>query len=168
MEVVGAILNLEVIQMQIMLDVQIQSMEVVGAILNLEVIQMQIMLDFQIRESPRVDLFLYEMEARSQSSQKQDVVALSTTEAEYIALANEVKDAIWIRRFLNELGIPMDYVSIYVDNQSGIRRFLNELGIPMDYVSIYVDNQSAIKLASNPEFHKRSKHLLDRFMKGEK
>lgn len=73
------------------------------------------------------------------SSQKQDVVALSTTEAEYIALAHGVKDAIWIRRFLNELGIPMDYVSINVDNQS------------------------AIKLASNPEFHKRSKHIEVRY-----
>ncbi|CAK9821231.1 Retrovirus-related Pol polyprotein from transposon TNT 1-94 [Anthophora plagiata] len=69
------------------------------------------------------------------SSQLQKVVALSTTESEYIALAHGVKDAIWLRRMLNELDIPCNSVSVYVDNQA------------------------AIKIASNSENHKRSKHI---------
>jgi hypothetical protein len=72
----------------------------------------------------------------SWSSQKQPIIALSSTEAEYIALASAARESIWLRRFLNEIGLE----------QSG----------PSE---IRVDNQSAIKLAHNPEFHKRSKHI---------
>jgi hypothetical protein len=73
----------------------------------------------------------------SWSSQKQKVVALSTCEAEYIALSEAVKEALWIKSFINDLNI----------------------GIHFDTVPIHVDNESAIKLAKNPEFHNRSKHI---------
>jgi len=73
----------------------------------------------------------------SWSSGLQKVVALSTCEAEYIALSEAVKEAIWIRNFINNLGV----------------------GITFDSVPIHVDNESAIKLAKNPEFHQRSKHI---------
>ena len=69
------------------------------------------------------------------SSQRQTIVALSTAEAEYIALAHRTKEAIWLRQIFDELAIPIE-------------------SVPM-----FVDNQSAIKLASNTEFHKRSKHI---------
>lgn len=72
-------------------------------------------------------------------SQRQEIVSLSTTEAEYIALAHGTKDAIWLQRMLSELKIQVERVRIHVDNQS------------------------AIKLASNPEFHKRSKHIDVRY-----
>ena len=39
----------------------------------------------------------------SWKTRKQDVVALSTTEAEYIALSDAVKEVIWLRRLLREL-----------------------------------------------------------------
>jgi hypothetical protein len=73
----------------------------------------------------------------SWSSQKQKVVALSTCEAEYMALSEAVKEALWIKSFINNLNI----------------------GIHFDTVPIHVDNESAIKLAKNPEFHNRSKHI---------
>jgi hypothetical protein len=38
-------------------------------------------------------------------SQKQPVVAVSSTEAEYVALAAAAKEAVWMRQFLNELNI---------------------------------------------------------------
>jgi len=53
-----------------------------------------------------------------------------------VALAAGAKEGIWIRQFLKELGIQQNY--------------------PTD---IFVDNISAIKLAQNPEFHQRSKHI---------
>ena len=75
----------------------------------------------------------------SWSSQRQNVVSLSTAEAEYIALAHGTKEAIWLRRILNDLKIPCESIPLLVDNQS------------------------AIKLARNSEFHKRSKHIDVRY-----
>lgn len=69
-------------------------------------------------------------------SQKQKAVALSTTEAEYVAAAQAIKDLIWSQRLINELSI------------SSIER-----------PTLFLDNQSAIKLIKNPQFHKRSKHI---------
>ena len=63
----------------------------------------------------------------------------TTAEAEYIALTHGTKEAIWLRQMFDELAIPIE-------------------SVPM-----FVDNQSAIKLASNTEFHKRSKHIDVRF-----
>ena len=76
----------------------------------------------------------------SWSSQKQPVVAVSSTEAEYVALAAGAREAIWLRKFLQELGYTQP-----------------------EPTEILVDNQSAIKLAQNPEFHQRSKHIDVRF-----
>ena len=73
----------------------------------------------------------------SWKSRKQPTVALSTCEAEYIALANAVQEA----KFLRQLCIDMK-VSISDDN-----------------VLIRVDNQGAINLARNPVHHQRSKHI---------
>lgn len=79
--------------------------------------------------------FLLGAGAVSWSSKKQTSVALSSTEAEYMALTQASKEAIWIRRLLLELGQPDEPVLINVDNQS------------------------CMALAKNPEFHARSKHI---------
>jgi hypothetical protein len=56
-------------------------------------------------------------------SSKKDTVADSTTEAKYIATSEAVKEAIWIKNFVSELGIvpstssPMD---LYCDNSRAI------------------------------------------------
>ena len=73
----------------------------------------------------------------SWSSTIQKVIAQSTCEAEYMALGEAVKEAIWLKSFINDL----------------------DIGIHFNTVPIHVDNQSAIKLAKNPEFHQRSKHI---------
>lgn len=76
----------------------------------------------------------------SYKSQQQPVVALSTTESEYIAAAIAVKELIWLQRFISELKAP----------------------IPTG-ATLKCDNQSAIKLIRNPEFHQRTKHIDIRY-----
>ena len=72
-------------------------------------------------------------------SKKQPVVAQSSTEAEYIALSEAAKQAIWIWHFLYSIG------------KGGI--YCNML------TTIYEDNQDAIKIADNPVNHLRTKHI---------
>ncbi|KAL3623658.1 hypothetical protein CASFOL_032474 [Castilleja foliolosa] len=73
--------------------------------------------------------------AISWKSRLQKVVALSSTEAEYMAATEAVKEAIWLRGFVNEL--------LNVD----------------EIITVHCDNQSALHLAKNPIFHERSKHI---------
>ncbi|KAG5884930.1 hypothetical protein JTB14_001888 [Gonioctena quinquepunctata] len=70
------------------------------------------------------------------SSKRQHAVTLSTTEAEYVAACQATKEAIWIRRLMNDIGESVS------------------MGTPLN-----IDNQSAIKLMHNPEFHNRTKHV---------
>lgn len=72
-------------------------------------------------------------------SQLQKIVALSTTEAEYVAITEASKEMVWLQNFLEELGKKQE------DN------------------ILYCDNQSAIHLAKNPSFHSRTKHIQLRY-----
>eukprot|EP00253_Pinus_taeda_P013986 PITA_13986 len=72
----------------------------------------------------------------SWSSKKQPTVSLSSTESEYKALTNATCEAIWLWRILADLE----------EAQSGA-------------TCINCDNQSAIKLAHNPVYHVRTKHV---------
>jgi hypothetical protein len=76
--------------------------------------------------------------AISWSSKKQPSVALSSTEAEYIAGMHAAKEAIWLKQLVSE---------IWKDQ------------ITNSPTTIYIDNQSAIAIAKNPEFHDRTKHI---------
>ncbi|KAL5834699.1 hypothetical protein ACOSQ4_014196 [Xanthoceras sorbifolium] len=72
-------------------------------------------------------------------SQLQKIVALSTTEAEYVAVTEASKEMVWLQSFLEELGKKQE------DNV------------------LYCDSQSAIHLAKNPSFHSRTKHIQLRY-----
>lgn len=72
----------------------------------------------------------------SWKTRKQSIVALSTCEAEYVALATATQEAKFLRQLLADLTC-----------------------LPCKSVCIYVDNQGAIGLANNPIHHKRSKHI---------
>ena len=74
--------------------------------------------------------------AISWKSKKQSCVALSTAEAEYMALASAAQEAVWIQRLLNDL-----------HDNSAEPMVINE------------DNQAAISMAKNPQFHGRVKHV---------
>ena len=69
-------------------------------------------------------------------SKKQDSVALSTAEAEYVALSSAAQESVWMRRLNSELGNP-----------------------PEGPTTIFEDNQSTIAMAKNPQFHGRAKHI---------
>jgi hypothetical protein len=75
------------------------------------------------------------------STRKQQSVATSTTEAEYMGLCNAAKEAVWLRNLLMSLGLKK-YVA---QNNESTR--------------IYGDNQGSLKLVANPEMHSRSKHI---------
>ena len=68
-------------------------------------------------------------------SQRQKSVALSTTEAEFMAASEAAKEIIWLSRLLSEI------TTLVVT--------------PV----LKIDNMSAVKLVKNPTFHKRSKHI---------
>jgi hypothetical protein len=74
------------------------------------------------------------------SSRRQPIVALSTMESEYIAASDSTREAIWLRRLLDGIGV-----------------------IQKEPTQLNCDNQSAILLARNPESHKGSKHIEVRF-----
>ncbi|GBM15230.1 Retrovirus-related Pol polyprotein from transposon TNT 1-94 [Araneus ventricosus] len=75
--------------------------------------------------------------AISWESKKQHCVALSSTEAEYIALSECAKQIVYLRRFLNELYDSVDETPTLVFSYS----------------------QTAQKLVQNPIFHSRTKHI---------
>ena len=81
---------------------------------------------------------------------KQSLIAASTAEAEYIALSEATKEAIWLRKLLKDFRIPVGAIPLYEDNQA------------------------CIKILENPVYHARTKHIgikvhlvRDYFEKGE-
>jgi hypothetical protein len=73
-------------------------------------------------------------------SKKQTTVALSTTEAEYVALGEAAREASWLRNLYGELGYPQIKPTL-----------------------IRGDNNGSIAMARNPQFHQRSKHIAIRW-----
>ena len=73
--------------------------------------------------------------AVSWMSKRQSVVALSTTEAEYIATTHASKEPVWLQRLCSSMGLV----------QGDIR--------------LDCDNQSAIFLENNPAYHSKTKHI---------
>jgi hypothetical protein len=79
--------------------------------------------------------------AISWTSRQQTSVALSTTEAEYVAATEACKELIWLNRLMKDLSI------------------LSTLPPPV----LYIDNQAALSLARNPSHHSRTKHIDVRY-----
>ena len=92
--------------------------------------------DVNDRKSTSGFVFMLAGGAISWGSKKQSAVALSSTEAEYIAAAHAAKEVVWLRRLLLELKQKVEGPTI-----------------------LAMDNQSAITIARNPEFHDHSKHI---------
>lgn len=97
--------------------------------------------DIESRRSTSGYVFMLNGGCISWRSKKQRTVALSSTEAEYMALSEAIQEAVWLKAFLCELGeVASDQA-----------------------LTVYEDNQGAIALAKNPEFHKRTKHIDIRY-----
>ena len=95
--------------------------------------------DLDDRRSTTGNLFLLAGGAVSWLSKKQGVVALSTSEAEYVALSLAAQEATWLQKLFTDLQIPTKPIVIKEDNQG------------------------AIALARNPIAHSRTKHIDIRF-----
>ena len=78
----------------------------------------------------------------SWKSKKQQSVALSTCEAEYMSLSAAVQEGKFLSQVLTDM----------MPEQNGIDHFI-----------LYCDNQGAIALAKNPVHHQRSKHIDIRY-----
>ncbi len=85
-------------------------------------------------------VFLIDGGAISWSLRKQELVTLSTAEAEYVAAMHAAKEAIWLCKLLGEL--------------------FSNLLIP---TPLYCDNQATLKLATDNNYHARTKHIDLRF-----
>lgn len=79
-------------------------------------------------------------------SKKQSVVARSSAEAEFRAMAQGICEILWLKQILEELKKPMEYP-----------------------LRLYCDNKAAISIAHNPVQHDRTKHVeIDRHFIKEK
>ena len=78
-------------------------------------------------------------------SKKQQIVARSSTEAEYRSLAQATAEVTWIQTLLTELSVPFHTPEIYCDNQS------------------------AVAITHNPVLHSWTKHMeIDISLSGRK
>ncbi|KAH9161813.1 hypothetical protein LEN26_001247 [Aphanomyces euteiches] len=75
----------------------------------------------------------------SWKSKLQNIVTLSTLEAEYISMSYGLHEALWLKSMLAELRLPLQ--------------------LP---ITVYEDNQSTIKMDENPTLHQRTKHIVVR------
>ena len=69
-------------------------------------------------------------------SKKQSTITLSTTEAEYVAISEASREAIWPRHLYGELGFAQKQATLLLG-----------------------DNDGSIAMAKNPQFHRRTKHI---------
>ncbi|CAA7019223.1 unnamed protein product [Microthlaspi erraticum] len=96
--------------------------------------------DMDDRKSTSGYVFLLNGAAICWSSRKQDIVTLSSTEAEYVAATSSACHCVWLKGILQEIGVLGD-----------------------ECIDIMCDNSSTIKLSKNPVMHRRTKHIDVRY-----
>ena len=96
--------------------------------------------DIDTRRSTTGYIFCLNESPVTWNSQRQKLVTVSTTEAEYVAASTAAKELCWLKKLVNDIGCQCD-----------------------ETIKLLVDNQSAIKLAKNPQYHKRTKHIDIRY-----
>ncbi|VFQ83182.1 unnamed protein product [Cuscuta campestris] len=87
-------------------------------------------------------LFCLNGGAFSWKSFKEDTTIDSTIEAEYIAAAEATKEAVWIKKFITELGVVPS---------------IN------DPISLFCDNTGVIAQEKEPRSHQKTKHIVRRY-----
>lgn len=86
-------------------------------------------------------IFIFQGAAISWASKKQQTIALSSTEAEYMSLAYSIQEALWLKQLEESFWPETAGTSL----------------------CMYCDNQSAISLSGNETYHARSKHIDVRY-----
>ena len=92
------------------------------------------------RRSTTGYIFLLNGGPISWGTRRQPTVALSTTEAEYMALCTASQEALHLRMLIADFGFPQPEPTL-----------------------IHEDNQGCVALSNNPVFHKRTKHIEIRY-----
>lgn len=92
--------------------------------------------DEESRRSTTGSVFIYGGAPIHWKSQRQTLITLSSTEAEYVSMCSTVKETVWLRKLAIELGI-----------------------IGTEPTLIKCDNESAIKIASNEKSFQRTRHM---------
>lgn len=92
--------------------------------------------DIDTRRSTTGYVFMLGNGAITWKSKRQKTVALSTTEAEYMAACDGAREAVWLRQLMKDVGYEQERPT-----------------------TMNIDNQSAILLIKNPELHHRTKHI---------
>ena len=72
----------------------------------------------------------------SWASHKQELVMLSTAEAEYVAATHAAKEGLWLRQLIGEVFRPLEHL-----------------------ITLYLDSQAAIALPKDGSYHARTKHI---------
>ena len=98
--------------------------------------------DLDERKSTSGYAFLLSKGAISWSSKKQTCIALSTMEAEFVACSAAVQEAVWLKRFLEDLDVSKG------------------MGKP---VTVYCDSQAAIAYTKDSKYHSKSKHIETKY-----
>jgi hypothetical protein len=94
--------------------------------------------DSDERKSVTGYVLLLQGGAISWNSRRQQTIALSTTEAEYMALSSTTQEVLWLRELNMEL---------------------NQDNNIQEATTIFCDNRSAVHLATTSSYHPRSKHI---------
>ena len=84
--------------------------------------------------------FLLHGGAISWAAKRQEIVSLSTTESEYVAVMHASKEAIWLRSLITQL-----------------------FDIELEPTTLFSDNQSAIALTKDHQYYPRTKHIDTQF-----
>ncbi|KAJ9544434.1 hypothetical protein OSB04_024141 [Centaurea solstitialis] len=87
-------------------------------------------------------VFILNRGAISCKSSKQNTIADSTTEAEYVAALDAAKEAVWLSNFISDL------------------RVVTSISRPVD---IYCDNSGVVAHAKEPREHHKSRHVLRKY-----
>ena len=94
--------------------------------------------DADLRKSTSGYVFTLGGVAVSWRRMKQSCIVNSTMKAEYVATSKAVKEAIWLRKFLMELGVIAKVI---------------------DPMILYCDNSVVVAQAKEPRNHRKGKHI---------
>ena len=100
------------------------------------------MLDKDLRKSTSRHVFTLGGGALSWRSIKQKCIADLTTEAEYVAACEAVKEAVWLKKFLIELGVVPALLSP---------------------ITLYYDNSGTVAQSKEPRNHGEGKHVKRKY-----
>ena len=94
--------------------------------------------DLDQRKSTSGYVFLLNDCSISWGIKKQSCIALSTMEAEYVTCTSTIQEAVWLRRFLQDIGV---------------------VKTTFELVTLYCDNMAALAYAKDLKYHGKTKHV---------